>query len=63
MSGEQNVEIDLSRQMLLFTSIAAAFTGMTLIGTGVIPISARYSRLGGAKQRYLSRIQDCGSSR
>lgn len=38
MSGEQNVEIDLSRvQMLLFTSIAAAFTGMTLIGTGVIP--------------------------
>jgi hypothetical protein len=38
MSGGQNVEIDLSRvQMLLFTSIAAAFTAMTLIDTGVIP--------------------------
>jgi len=38
MSGGQNVEIDLSRvQMLLFTSIAAAFTGMTLVDTGVIP--------------------------
>jgi hypothetical protein len=38
MSGDTNVEIDLTRvQMLLFTSIAAAFTGMTLIDTGEIP--------------------------
>jgi hypothetical protein len=38
MSGDSNVEIDLTRvQMLLFTSISAAFTGMTLIGTGEIP--------------------------
>jgi hypothetical protein len=38
MSGDGNVEIDLSRvQMLLFTSIAAAFTGMTLVNTGEIP--------------------------
>jgi len=38
MSGDRNVEIDLSRvQMLLFTSIAAAFTGMTLVATGEIP--------------------------
>jgi hypothetical protein len=38
MTGGQDVEIDLSRvQMLLFTSIAAAFTGMTLISTGEIP--------------------------
>ena len=38
MSGDVNVEIDLTRvQMLLFTSIAAAFTGMTLLDTGQIP--------------------------
>jgi hypothetical protein len=38
MSGDGNVEIDLSRvQMLLFTSIAAAFTAMTLVNTGEIP--------------------------
>jgi hypothetical protein len=38
MAGSRDVEIDLSRvQMLLFTSIAAAFTGMTLIATGQIP--------------------------
>jgi hypothetical protein len=38
MSGDRNVEIDISRvQMLLFTSIAAAFTGMTLVDTGEIP--------------------------
>jgi hypothetical protein len=38
MSGDVNTEADLSRvQMLLFTSISAVFTGLTLINTGVIP--------------------------
>ena len=38
MSGDPNTEIDLSRlQMLVFTTITAVFTGLTLINTGVIP--------------------------
>jgi len=38
MSGDTDTEIDLTRvQMLLFTTIAAAFTGMTLLDTGEIP--------------------------
>ena len=38
MSGDVGTEADLSRlQMLVFTSITAVFTGLTLINTGVIP--------------------------
>lgn len=38
IEGENGVEIDLSRvQMLIFTSIAAAFTSLTLLQTGQIP--------------------------
>ena len=38
MSGDRNTEIDLTRvQMLVFTSIAAVFTLLTLINTGKIP--------------------------
>lgn len=38
MSGDTNPEIDLARlQMLVFTTISAAFTGLALVSTGVIP--------------------------
>jgi len=38
MSGDEGTEVDLSRlQMLIFTSITAVFTAITLINTGVIP--------------------------
>lgn len=38
MSGDDNTEVDLSRlQMLIFTTITAVFTAITLINTGVIP--------------------------
>ena len=38
MSGDDNAEVDLSRlQMLIFTTITAVFTAITLINTGVIP--------------------------
>ena len=37
-SGPDGAEVDLARlQMLVFTSIAAAFTALTLINTGQIP--------------------------
>jgi hypothetical protein len=38
MSGDDAAEVDLARlQMLVFTSIAALFTGLTLFNTGTIP--------------------------
>ena len=38
MSGDDHLEVDPARvQMLVFTSIAAVFTGLTLINTGTIP--------------------------
>ncbi len=38
MRGDSNIEVDLARvQMLVFTTIAAVFTGITLINTGAIP--------------------------
>ena len=38
MSGDDNTQVDLARlQMLVFTSIAALFTALTLFNTGEIP--------------------------
>jgi hypothetical protein len=38
MSGDTDTQVDLARlQMLVFTSIAALFTGLTLFNTGAIP--------------------------
>jgi hypothetical protein len=38
MSEDSGTQVDLARlQMLVFTSIAAVFTGLTLFNTGAIP--------------------------